>query len=225
MYGKQYEYYMKVIKTTTGEIKKFIITGSTITNETPNILEVISKLYILLTKKGLNPLEWTILKIEKINREANNQYLEDYNNDIDENIITTAIVNDVINAKKLKIKNLTNRGYIIKLEYFDDDNSLALTLNSEHTYYTRTGFTINVNVYDKECYDVTNILINRVLNGNEFNKIFVFNKLLFNKPVYIKQSISQDEILISIVDEISEDDDTIEIKPQQCKEVLNQNKI
>lgn len=224
MYGKQYEYYMKVIKTTTGEIKKFIITGSTITNETPNILELISKLYILLTKKGLNPLEWSIVKIEKINREANNQYSEDYNNDIDENIIITADANDVINVKKLKIKNLTNKGYIIKFEYLDNNN-LVLTLNSKQSYYTRTGFTINVNVYANESYDVTNILINRVLNGNEFNKIFVINKLLFNKPVYIKQSISQDEILISIVDEISEDDDTIEIKPQQCKEVFNQNKI
>lgn len=208
--NNQYEYYVELIKN-TGEIKKVILNGKTDNEQSPNIMDVTSKLYSHLSKKGLNPLEWSIVKMWT-NSLVNHP--KEPNNTI------------ILNNKKIKIKNLTQVYYRLKIEYLkQEDNSIVLSLYNQHLNPVNAFVGISMFICPNEGYELTNILNSRLLNGDIFNNLFINNKLYFDKSINVKYEITEDEILISIIEDNTNEEGILEIKSHHCKKIFDNEEI
>lgn len=193
---KTYAYKVIIAEIKTGELKELVVKGNTNINEGTNILQVISKFQEILVKRNINPLDWTLVKLEKISGVTEKDYIEFNKNR--SNIIKDS--NDISNIRKLIVQNLTDRSYIFKFEYKDE--KIMITVYDSESTDLPGG--ISIRLQPNRYYNLRR-MIGKIMDRRDFNKIIISNKFNSDEPLYIKDSviediISDDEVVISVID-------------------------
>lgn len=193
---KTYAYKVIIAEIKTGELKELVVKGNTNINEGTNILQVISKFQEILVKRNINPLDWTLVKLEKNSGVTEKDYIEFNKNR--SNIIKDS--NDISNIRKLIVQNLTDRSYIFKFEYKDE--KIMITVYDSESTDLPGG--ISIRLQPNRYYNLRR-MIGKIMDRRDFNKIIISNKFNSDEPLYIKDSviediISDDEVVISVID-------------------------
>lgn len=218
---KLYVYEALIAKTTSAETRKFIIKGKTKINERIKIADVITKLYDRMYENELFLLEWSIIKLEKINGVTEKDYLELS----PDNIIEDSLGDNSI--KKFTIHNVSNVTYLIKFEFNNGKLIVSMTTNEMNEIADNKIIQLepkkSIKLYPGKFFKVTEIF-DRLLGKGKINKIDVINNSKTGESFYITKSViedinNQDTFLLSVYGD--NDFAMEEVKFGEEKEIIN----